>query len=457
MARHWKPIHTFGTIALVALASAALKHEYSSSRVARYLDSGSGFKRTSELSLRDRTASARADSNRVSVSSRPYRCGNSSRQRTDSDRGSSALATAFPTPPPPLPTPTPKTAAPKFVVDAEPYRSAVARAFADLAELGLAASEQSIVVLDANGRPLASHNGTLALDVPAAAELASTLAHLQTWSPQHRFVTRIYTTGTIRDGVLYGDLWIRSSYPTDLVWEASHDIAVRLQERGLRVITGNLTAIGPTALDVDRVELQPLEGIQVRGNVRVSPDAPTNAQLLFSFSTQPLLTGLKQRNTFGRNAAAEILASASGHESHIFTTVDRIYRSSSNALEIEAPGPEAVASVRVGKSVRQFSTLATASLLHQLRQVTEEHQLDLTDILPTVGRDADTLVDRNLPHGAAIKAGVTHGTVALAGALPDGTLFVAFNRGPDRAAIRAIQDRFARELASISSLNRVPN
>lgn len=301
--------------------------------------------------------------------------------------------------------------------------------------------------MNREGDAIASHNGSMTLAAPATADLANTLAKLETWSPRHRFVTRVYATGKVRQGVLRGSVWVQSSMPADLLWETSHEIAARLQERGIHTIEGNLAVIGSSHLNFDRIPLQPLAGINVRGDVRVETNMPTRASLLLSYPSQPLLALLKARNTFGRNAAAETLAEASTVESGVFATVNRVRSASSNSVSGTTHGGAlATSRIRVGDSTaRQFSALATATLLSELQ---ERSSYEMTDLLPTVGLDADTLGDRDLPFGTAVKLGTASGLVTMAGVLPDGTIFVTFNQGTDIEAIRAAQDRFVRDLAS---------
>lgn len=427
MARQWTPLHTFGAIALVALGSTALEHGQASHLVA--------------ASSPTTASSPTAASDFKPALTGSVRCG---LRVPPSERSTANVQTFLPPPPPPLPSPAPKPRAEMLA-----YRSVISQSLADLEAMGLASAEQSFVAIAPDGRTTVAHNGSLALPEAAAVDLASTLAHLQMWSPQHQFVTRAFTTGTIRDGVLYGDLWIRSSAPTDLIWEDSNELAARLQERGIHTITGNVTALGRPEVAFDRLSLQPFAEIEIRGIVRVSPSVPSNARLLFGYSTQPLLDGLKARHAFGRNAAAEILAAAS-RDRRTFATDERIGHASSNSLDLSVPRSGALASVRAAGSTAPFSASATAALLHQIRQKGTEQQFELADVLPAVGRDVDTLGDRDLPAGSVMHSETTSGAEILAGALPDGTIFVAVNRGHDSAAMRAAQDRFVRELASLS-------
>ncbi|MEO0852901.1 MAG: D-alanyl-D-alanine carboxypeptidase, partial [Cyanobacteria bacterium J06648_11] len=353
MATKWKPMHTFGAIALVALVSAAIKHELFQRRLTA---ATANWELVEQRNLALVTDSSGKVLNLPSASpeqknSPTYRCGNQ-RHRA---------AAPIPLPPPPLPSPTPS---PTASSSPERYRGAMARAVADFQRLGLPPHEQSIVVMNRDGAAIAAHNSLMPLAAPATAELANTLAHLETWSPHHRFVTRIYTSGTVKRGVLQGSVWVQSSMPAELLWETSHDIAARLRERGIRTIEGDLTAIGSTYLNVDRVPLQPLEGIEVRGNVLVEPDMPDRASLLLSYPSQPLLAILKARNTFGRNASVETLAAASAGESSVFSTVDRVRSTSSNSVLGRSPAALATTRIRVGDSTHQrFSALATAKVL----------------------------------------------------------------------------------------------
>ena len=59
--------------------------------------------------------------------------------------------------------------------------------------------------IQAGNTLLANHQGTVPLPAASLTKVATSLAALQTFSPNHQFITQIGATGPIENGVLKGD------------------------------------------------------------------------------------------------------------------------------------------------------------------------------------------------------------------------------------------------------------
>jgi serine-type D-Ala-D-Ala carboxypeptidase/endopeptidase (penicillin-binding protein 4) len=81
---------------------------------------------------------------------------------------------------------------------------------------------------------LAGHQGTTPLPAASLTKVATTLAALQTWGPQHKFITIIGTTGTVQNGVLQGDLIVQGSADPFFVWENAILLGNKLNQLGIR-------------------------------------------------------------------------------------------------------------------------------------------------------------------------------------------------------------------------------
>ena len=81
-------------------------------------------------------------------------------------------------------------------------------------------------------------------DVPmnpaSVMKLVTTYAGVDLLGPNHLWRTRVYTQGHISNGVLNGDLLIQGSGDPKLVVERLHELMRAIQDKGIRVIRGNI-------------------------------------------------------------------------------------------------------------------------------------------------------------------------------------------------------------------------
>ncbi|XGB40382.1 MAG: D-alanyl-D-alanine carboxypeptidase [Cyanobacteria bacterium LVE1205-1] len=84
------------------------------------------------------------------------------------------------------------------------------------------------------------HQGTKPLPVASLTKVATTLAALETWGPNHQFVTTVRSNGTIRNGVLTGDLIIQGGGDSLFTWEDGIALGNGLQQLGIQTVKGKL-------------------------------------------------------------------------------------------------------------------------------------------------------------------------------------------------------------------------
>ena len=90
--------------------------------------------------------------------------------------------------------------------------------FKGFAAKGFTKQNQGIWI-QAGNTLLANHQGTVPLPAASITKVATSLAALETFGPDHQFITLIGATGPIQNGVLQGDLVIQGGEDPFFVWE----------------------------------------------------------------------------------------------------------------------------------------------------------------------------------------------------------------------------------------------
>lgn len=113
----------------------------------------------------------------------------------------------------------------------------------NLANQGLIKDQQGVWI-QSNWSIEADNRGKIPAPAASLTKVATTIASLQTWDLDHRFVTNIFTTGKINNGTLEGDLIVEAGGDPLFVWEEAIALANRLQDLGINNITGDLILVG---------------------------------------------------------------------------------------------------------------------------------------------------------------------------------------------------------------------
>ena len=111
-----------------------------------------------------------------------------------------------------------------------------------LARARVPAEAVSMVVEEAGGRngALLSHRAHAAMNPASVMKLVTTLAALETLGPGWSWKTPVYVEGTVRDGVLQGNLHIQGQGDPKLVAERLWLLLRRVQGLGIRQIHGDI-------------------------------------------------------------------------------------------------------------------------------------------------------------------------------------------------------------------------
>ena len=353
---------------------------------------------------------------------------------------------------------------------------------------------------------LAQHQGTVPLSAASLTKVATSLAALETWEPNHAFVTEIWADGPIAQGTLQGNLIVRGGGDPMFVWEEAIALGNALNQLGITRVAGDLVIegrfemnflpdpedatpygaeLGGTLLRVaiDSAAWPPVvtrshatlppgtpkPRVTIAGVVRPAietvtpaspnqlpkpkPDdesaptaAPTTPQRwrLIRHRSLPLLALLKQMNLHSNNFMAETLARQMGGGVKI----------AQNLRELTGLSEEELRSLN-GSGLGQgnaFSpraiTAIGVALDRRLRALGISGGIEA--ILPVAGRDQGTIAYRKMPAGAAVKTGSLSEVSALSGILPTrdrGLVWFSIqNRSPRVNSLRAEQDKLLTEL-----------
>ena len=324
---------------------------------------------------------------------------------------------------------------------------------------------------------LASHQGTVPLPAASLTKIATTLAALKTWGPDHQFETLVSATGPVRNGVLQGDLVVQGNGDPFFVWEEAIALGHSLNRLGIRHVAGNLVITGNFAMNFQPNPLlagqllkqglnsqlwppeaaaqfsvrppgMPLPQVVIAGSVQVgafgqSPFLQPKQILLLRHQSLPLAQILKEMNVYSNNDMAQMLADSLGGAS----VVQQI---AATAAEVPQAEIQMVNGSGLGVQNR-ISPRAICAMLEAIQRELLPHQLSVANLFPVAGQDhRGTLQTRHIPANTVIKTGTLNDVSALAGVMPtrDRGLvwFAIINRGSDLQGFRAGQDQLLQQL-----------
>ena len=347
-------------------------------------------------------------------------------------------------------------------------------------------ANQGVYIEAADGTILLQQAASRAVHPASVSKVPTTLALLRGLGPDYRFVTTFSTRGRIHDGTLDGDLLIIGAGDPYFVDENALLVAQRLNQLGVREVTGELLLRG--ALIFDWQEDSAATRLRQLWSGRAPPAAwaavqsvapgssspptllingiasahdaevagPDAGQPLLLHRSQPLLSLVKDLNDYSNNIFGPLAAAAGGA-----TAVEALARS----VVPEAMRTEITLGDGAGSDPRnRLSPRAAVKLLRALEQELARTDHGLVDILPVAGVDEGTLRDRlNAPEDAGRVVGKTgtfgdYGASALIGAIPTrdrGTVYFAIlNHGVRVSEARRRQDRFVHAL--LARLHTLP-
>jgi D-alanyl-D-alanine carboxypeptidase/D-alanyl-D-alanine-endopeptidase (penicillin-binding protein 4) len=312
---------------------------------------------------------------------------------------------------------------------------------------------------------LANHQGTVPLPAASLTKVATSLAALSTFGPDHQFITAIGTTGAIQNGVLKGDLVVQGGEDPFFVWEEAFALGNLLNQMGIRQVTGNLVVTDKFYMNYESNSLKsgnllkqglnaqiwsppaqtqyqalppgtPKPQVAIAGSVQVASSTPGNVKPLVRHYSFPLAELLKKMNQYSNNKMAETIANSVGGAKVV------AYKAAQLA---GVPQSEILLVNGSGLSpLNRISPRAVCAMFLALERYLQPHNMTVGDLFAIAGQDEGILNQRKIPPFAVVKSGTLNTVSALAGALPtqqQGTVwFATMNGGNDLEGFRAQQE-----------------
>jgi serine-type D-Ala-D-Ala carboxypeptidase/endopeptidase (penicillin-binding protein 4) len=311
---------------------------------------------------------------------------------------------------------------------------------------------------------LANHQGQTPLPAASLTKVATTLAALETWGPNHQFSTSIGTNGTVQNGVVQGDLIVQGEGDPMFVWEEAIALGNALNQLGIRQVTGDLVVTGNFVMNFEgdpvksgfllkqalnvanwseaaKAQYAKMPAgtgqprVVIMGNVRSA--APfANGQLIMTHKSLPLWNLVKRLNVYSNNVMSEMLSRLLGGQQNVV-------QKAATAAGISPDEVRLVNGSGLGTE-NQISPHAVAAMFGAVQRFAGRHNMTVADLFPISGTDVGTIEDREIPRNAVVKTGTLNDVSALAGFVPTQerglVLFTIINRGADLDGLRASQD-----------------
>jgi serine-type D-Ala-D-Ala carboxypeptidase/endopeptidase (penicillin-binding protein 4) len=326
------------------------------------------------------------------------------------------------------------------------------------------AKENQGIWMQSGNTLLANHQGTTPLPAASITKVATSLVALQTFGPEHQFITLISTNGQIENGVLKGDLFIQGSEDPLFVWEEAIALGNTLNQKGIKRITGNLIVVDKFYMNF---ELDPLKSgellkqalnsqiwpaeaaaqyqtlppntpkpqVVIDGTVQVLPAPPTVQPLIKHYSL-PLAELIKKMNQYSNNLMADMLSDTVGGA--------KVVAQKAAAATGVPPAEIQLVNGSGLSEENRISPRAACALFLGLERYLKPYNMTVADVLTVVGKDKGILSERPLPKLAVIKSGTLDNVSALAGALPtdqqETVWFVIMNGGANVETFRTQQE-----------------
>ena len=343
----------------------------------------------------------------------------------------------------------------------------------NLSQQGINSDRQG-VWLQSDWIELADRNGKIPVAAASLTKIATTLASIGKLGVDRLFLTKIYHTGTIEDGILKGDLIVEGDRDPFFVWEEAIALSNTLNRLGVREIRGNVLVddefymnyqtdpeitgkLLKQGLDSSswssEVKQQfrtlplttPRPQLSILGEVEVIKNVPPTARLLVLHRSLPLVDILRQMNIYSNNKMAQMLADIVGGASAVADYGRKVTGVSPSEIQL-------INGSGLGEANR-ISPRAATKMLIEIERLLQPSGLEVTDIFPVASRDrVGTMQDRSLPQGIAIKTGTLDRVSALAGVIPVSedrrVWFAVINNGWQIKQFRQQQDELLQELSN---------
>jgi D-alanyl-D-alanine carboxypeptidase/D-alanyl-D-alanine-endopeptidase (penicillin-binding protein 4) len=286
---------------------------------------------------------------------------------------------------------------------------------------------QGVLAETLEGTTLAAQSVDDRFNPASSVKLATALVALQTFGPDHRFVTSVWASGTIdrSTGTLTGDLIVTGRDPS-FHYEHAVMLARELNHLGVRKVTGNLIVapgftmnfdwsakhsgeefletmdaarrsaaatrawLDERTLVGDNESLRSVPSLLISGEVIVG-SAPTGSVPLLTHKSSKLVDVLKVLLCYSNNFMAERIGETLGGPQTIGARL-------TDKLKI-SPDEISLASTS-GLGINRVTPRVMMKILRALSAELQKNRLVLSDILPVAGIDPGTLEERYTDTGS---------------------------------------------------------
>jgi serine-type D-Ala-D-Ala carboxypeptidase/endopeptidase (penicillin-binding protein 4) len=327
------------------------------------------------------------------------------------------------------------------------------------------AKENQGIWMQSGNTLLANHQGTTPLPAASITKVATSLVALQTFGPEHQFITLISTNGQIENGVLKGDLIIQGSEDPLFVWEEAIALGNTLNQKGIKRVTGSLIIVDKFYMNFELDTLKsgellkqalnsqiwpaeaaaqyqtlppntPKPQVVIDGTIQVLSAPLTTVQPLIKHYSLPLAELIKKMNQYSNNLMADMLADTVGGA--------KVVAQKAAAATGVPPAEIQLVNGSGLSEENRISPRAACALFLALDRYLKPYNMTVADVLTVVGKDKGILSERPLPKLAVIKSGTLDNVSALGGALPtqkqETVWFVIMNGGANVETFRTQQE-----------------
>ena len=337
-----------------------------------------------------------------------------------------------------------------------------------------------LLVESLDGNVVIESNADSAFNPASNVKLATAYAVLKTFGPDFRFMTNVFTDGTVdmATGTLTGNVYVSGKDPI-FGYQHAISLANELNKLGIRSVTGDLIVTdsfvmnysgssllsGQTLLNTLDASKRPaaatntwlsylsysgkfgkvpgVPSVSITGAAYMQP-MPSNLKLLFTHESAPMREILKATLCYSNNFLAERFGDMLGGP----YAVARIVQLNGNIQPAEFS-----IQTSSGLGYNRVTPNAMMQLLRNLRSELARYKMTFADIMPVAGVDKGTLerrFDTDFSSGSVVgKTGTLGqtdaGVSSLSGELSTRNgkyLFVIFNQRGSVARFRTFQNYF---------------
>jgi D-alanyl-D-alanine carboxypeptidase/D-alanyl-D-alanine-endopeptidase (penicillin-binding protein 4) len=328
---------------------------------------------------------------------------------------------------------------------------------------GHSLADQGLLIESLSGSTiLAEHNPDVTFNPASVMKLATSLAALARFGPDHRYRTNFFAEGRIDSSTrrLEGDLVVEGAADPMFSMHDAQEVAAGLSKLGVSRVSGSLRisgsfyyfATGYSSNLSRETSAAKLRGVLEQAGLRIEGGTEfgeKSGALLVSHYSDQLSRILLYQNAHSSNAVAEVVGESLGGPPAVQSFLTRslglrdadIYVGRASGLEFNRITPR-----------------ASLKVLRGLLAMLGSYSLKLEDIMPVAGIDSGTLRDRL--HGEQVRGAVIAKTGTLV-SLEKGVstlvglvytrkrgplLFAIFNSSGDVYGYRRLQDGFLERL-----------